>query len=95
MIESSGNVFADLGFPPDEVTLLTMRSDLIAQLRWLIERKGWTETRAASELGISRPRVHALAHGKLDAFSLEMLLMLATRARLQPKLTLEPAEVRP
>jgi predicted XRE-type DNA-binding protein len=91
LAKSSGNVFADLGFPPDEVTLLTMQSELIVQLRRLIERKGWTEARAAAELGVSRPRIRALARGKLDAFSLEMLLLLATRAGLRPKLALQPA----
>jgi len=89
--KSSGNVFVDLGFPPEEVTILTMRADLMAQLRLLIERKGWTQARAAAALGVSQSRVSDLVRGKWDKFSLDMLLMLAARAGLQPRLMLVKA----
>jgi len=89
--KSSGNVFVDLGFPPEEVTILTMRADLMAQLRLLIERKGWTQAQAASALGVSQSRVSDLVRGKWDKFSLDMLLMLAARAGLQPRLKLAKA----
>ena len=89
--KSGGNVFVDLGFPPEEVTILTMRADLMAQLRLLIERKGWTQAQAASALGVSQSRVSDLVRGKWDKFSLDMLLMLAARAGLQPRLKLAKA----
>ena len=89
--KSSGNVFVDLGFPPEEVTILTMRADLMAQLRLLIERKGWTQAQAAAALGVSQSRVSDLVRGKWDKFSLDMLLMLAARAGLQPRLKLAKA----
>ena len=89
--KSSGNVFVDLGFPPEEVTILTMRADLMAQLRRLIERKGWTQAQAATALGVSQSRVSDLVRGKWDKFSLDMLLMLAARAGLQPRLKLAKA----
>lgn len=40
--ESSGNVFADLGFSPEEATLMAMRAELIAVVRGAISSKGWT-----------------------------------------------------
>jgi len=89
--KSSGNVFVDLGFPPEDVTILTMRADLMAQLRLLIERKGWTQAQAAAALGVSQSRVSDLVRGKWDKFSLDMLLMLAARAGLQPRLKLAKA----
>jgi predicted XRE-type DNA-binding protein len=89
--KSRGNVFVDLGFPPEEVTILTMRADLMAQLRLLIERKGWTQAQAAAALGVSQSRVSDLVRGKWDKFSLDMLLMLAARAGLQPRLKLAKA----
>ena len=89
--KSSGNVFVDLGFAPEEVTILTMRADLMAQLRLLIERKGWTQAQAAAALGVSQSRVSDLVRGKWDKFSLDMLLMLAARAGLQPRLKLAKA----
>jgi predicted XRE-type DNA-binding protein len=88
---SSGNVFVDLGFAPAEAEVLTMRADLMARLRITIERKGWTQIEAAAALGISQSRVSNLVRGKWDKFSLDMLLTLAARAGLQPRLKLTRA----
>ncbi|WP_373064192.1 hypothetical protein [Gemmatimonas sp.] len=38
----SGNVFTDLGFPPDEAANLQLRSDLIIQLRKRLATLGET-----------------------------------------------------
>lgn len=89
--KSSGNVFADLGFSPAEASILAIRSDLIAQLRLLIERKRWTQVQAAEHLGITQSRVSDLIRGKWDKFSVDMLLVLATRAGFQPRLRLSKA----
>lgn len=89
--KSSGNVFVDLGFPPAEASILAIRSDLIAQLRLLIERKQWTQAQAAEHLGITQSRVSDLIRGKWDKFSVDMLLVLAARAGFQPRLKLSSA----
>ena len=85
---SSGNVFADLGFPPEEAAILAMRADLMAQLRLVIEKRNWTQVEAAQVLGISQSRVSDLMRGKWDKFSLDMLVTLATRAGLHCELKL-------
>jgi len=45
--ESSGNVFTDLGYSPDEAAILQMRADLMANLRKFIKTKQITQTEAA------------------------------------------------
>ncbi|HQT30562.1 MAG TPA: XRE family transcriptional regulator [Thiobacillus sp.] len=85
---SSGNVFTDLGFPPEEAAILAMRADLMAQLRLIIEQRNWTQVEAAKVLGISQSRVSDLMRGKWDKFSLDMLVTLATRAGLHCELRL-------
>jgi len=85
---SSGNVFADLGFPPEEAAILAMRADLMAQLRLVAEKRNWTQVEAAKVLGISQSRVSDLMRGKWDKFSLDMLVTLATRAGLHCELKL-------
>ena len=84
--ESSGNVFLDLGFPPEEAALLAMRADLMAKLRLTIDEKGWTQAEAAKVLGIAQSRVSDLVRGKWERFSLDMLITLASRAGLRPRL---------
>jgi predicted XRE-type DNA-binding protein len=80
IINSSGNVFIDLGYSPDEAAILQMRADLMADLRKLIKTKNLTQAKAAEILGVSQSRVSDLIRGKWERFSLEMLITLATRA---------------
>jgi predicted XRE-type DNA-binding protein len=86
--QSSGNVFLDLGFPPDEAVILTMRSELMCQLEILIRDKQWTQAEAAQALSISQSRVSDLIRGKFEKFSLDMLITLATRAGKKVELKL-------
>lgn len=81
--ESSGNVFSDLGFPPEEAAILRMRADLMADLRKFVEKKGLTQVEAAKTFGVSQSRVSDLVRGKWEKFSLEMLITLATRAGMR------------
>lgn len=60
IVESSGNVFADLGFSPEEATLLAMRSQLMGELRLTIREPGWTQAKSAEVLGVSQSRVSDL-----------------------------------
>ena len=80
LVNSSGNVFIDLGYPPDEAAILQMRADLMADLRKFIKAKKLTQARAAEILGVSQSRISDLIRGKWERFSLEMLITLATRA---------------
>lgn len=78
--ESSGNVFVDLGFPPDEVAVLSLRAELLIKLRKLIAARGWTQARAAEELGLTRSRASDLVRSRQEQFTVEELIALATRA---------------
>jgi predicted XRE-type DNA-binding protein len=74
IVNSSGNVFIDLGYSPDEAAVLQMRADLMADLRKIVKARRLTQARAAEILGISQSRVSDLVRGKWDRFSLEMLI---------------------
>ena len=82
-IKSSGNVFVDLGYSSDEAAILQMRADLMANLRKFIKAKKLTQSKAAEMLGVSQSRVSDLARGKWEKFSLEMLIILATKAGMR------------
>ena len=83
---SSGNVFIDLGFSPDEAAVLQMRADLMADLRKVIKARKLTQAKAAKILKVSQSRVSDLMTGKWEKFSLEMLITLATRAGMHVSL---------
>jgi predicted XRE-type DNA-binding protein len=80
IVKSSGNVFIDLGYSPDEAAILQMRADLMADLRKFIKTKRLTQAKAAEILGVSQSRISDLIRGKWEKFSLEMLITLATKA---------------
>ena len=80
IIDSSGDVFSDLGFDPAESAILQMRAKLMNDLRDFIQSSGMTQVEAAGRLGIAQSRVSDLMRGKWDKFSLEMLISLETRA---------------
>ena len=83
LVNSSGNVFMDLGYSPDEAAILQMRADLMADLRKFIKVKRLTQAKAAEILGVSQSRISDLTRGKWERFSLEMLITLATRAGMR------------
>jgi predicted XRE-type DNA-binding protein len=85
IIESCGNVFADLGFPPEEATLLAMRASLMNRLREIIDERGWTQAEAALRR-VGPSRISDLKRGKWDRFSLDVLVTLARRAGKAPEL---------
>jgi predicted XRE-type DNA-binding protein len=89
---SSGNVFSDLDFPPEEAALLRMRADLMDALRRLIEDQQWTQVEAAERFGIAQSRVSDLVRGKWQKFSVDMLVSLALRVGLQPTVSLSAAQ---
>lgn len=80
VINSSGNVFVDLGYSPDEAAILQMRADLMGDIRKFIKARRLTQANAAEILGITQSRVSDLTRGKWEKFSLEMLITLATKA---------------
>jgi predicted XRE-type DNA-binding protein len=89
IIESSGNVFADLDLDPAEAAILHMRAELMNDLRLFIQSSGMTQVEAAQKMGIAQSRVSDLMRGKWEKFSLEMLITL--EARVGRQVTLELA----
>ncbi len=69
--DSSGNVFADLGFPHPEREEL--KADLTLQIYRLIKDRGLTQTKAGMILGIKQPHVSTLMRGRSGHFSVERL----------------------
>lgn len=73
---SSGNVFADLGFPEPEEELT--KAQLASHIRQVIQRRRLTQVAAASVMGIDQPKVSALLNGRLANFSSDRLMRLLT-----------------
>jgi predicted XRE-type DNA-binding protein len=76
---SSGNVFRDLGFPPDNAEHLLVRTDLMIRIEKEIGSRGLKQAQAAKLLGISQPRVSDLLRGRVELFSADALIDMLAR----------------
>ena len=88
--KGSANVFEDLGFDVQESQNLMLRSQtMIALVQWF-EASGMTQAIAAKTLGITQPRFNQLLKGKIEIFSLDALVNMATSAGMRVGLSIRP-----
>jgi predicted XRE-type DNA-binding protein len=78
--KSSGNVFEDLGFEPDEAHNLMIRSELMIAITRLIDRRGITQRQAADLFGVTQPRVSDVVRGKIELFTIDALVKMLSAA---------------
>ena len=79
---SSGNVFADLGFEPEEAENLRLRAQLLVELEKTLDARVRTQAEAARLLGVQQPRISDIVRGRVERFSLDALVnMLAKLGR--------------
>ena len=78
--KSSGNVFVDLGFDPDQAEHLRIRSTLMATLGQLLRDRELTQAEAAELFDVSQPRISDIVRGKIDLFSIDTLVEMLAHA---------------
>lgn len=71
--ESSGNVFADLGFRPKEAEELTARSTLTLAMKGVMTDCALTQAQAAIACGTDQPTLSEVLRGRMDNVSLDRL----------------------
>ena len=81
------SVFQDV-FPSEKAAEMEMRAQLLIGLEQWLEKSGMTQAEAADVLGVTQARVSDLKRGKINRFSMDLLVRLAARAGLKPKLNL-------
>jgi predicted XRE-type DNA-binding protein len=70
---------------------LRARSALMIELSELIRRRGWTQRQAAAKFGVTQPRVSDLTRGRIELFSLDMLVDMAEAGGLKPHIKVKRA----
>lgn len=63
-----------------EAENMKLRAKLMVAVRDYIERKGFSQAQAAKQLGVTQPRISDLVRGKIDLFSIDMLINMAAAA---------------
>jgi predicted XRE-type DNA-binding protein len=88
VIRSSGNIFLDLGFPAHQASVMLLRAQLAEALRSWMERERLTQAQTAKRLGIAQPRVSEIVRGKVELMSLDYLVGLCAKAKVDVGLRL-------
>lgn len=86
--ESVWDAIADT---PQEAANLRMRSDLMHQIREIIQTNQWTQAEAAKRCGVTQPRINDLLRGRISRFSLDALVNIASALGRKVKVSLEDA----
>ena|SRR6266550_3582281 len=76
IVESSGNVFADLGFADADERKTKVR--LAITINDVLQRRRLSQAEAARQLGINQPKISELSNYKLEGFSVERLMRFLT-----------------
>jgi len=89
--QTFANVWDAIEDSREEAATMTMRSNVMIAINEKVRSWNTTQLRAAHRLGITQPRLNDLLHGKINKFSLDTLLTLATRAGLKVKIDVRSA----
>ncbi|AFA75021.1 putative DNA-binding protein [Gordonia polyisoprenivorans VH2] len=71
------SVWDDIMDTPADAANMRIRAALLRAVREHIDTFGWSQTTAATTLGITQPRVAELMNGHISKFSLDTLVTLA------------------
>ena len=76
---------------PAEIASLQMRGEVLGAIALKVKGWGLTQAEAAKRLGISQPRLNDLLRGRINRFSLDALVKIATAAGIGVNLEFKDA----
>ncbi|MCU7886173.1 MAG: helix-turn-helix domain-containing protein [Candidatus Thiodiazotropha sp. (ex Lucinoma annulata)] len=68
------NIFDAVTGDKEEANELQTRADLMIVIREIVQEKSWKQVEVAEKLGLTQPRVSDLLNGKIDKFSIDLLM---------------------
>ena len=88
IIQSSGNVFADLRLPNAEEKQTKVR--LAVAINRILAGQNLSQAAAARRLKINQPKISALANYRVEGFSVERLMHFLTALDRDVEITIRP-----
>ena len=73
---------------PQETASMKARSKLMMELSQIIQTRKLRQKDAAELFGVTQPRISDLTRGKINLFSLDMLMDMASTAGMAPEVTI-------
>lgn len=76
---TKGSVFDDLGFDTAEASNLKIRAALMLAIDQELDKKKLTQAKAAKLLGVTQPRISDLRRGKIQLFTIDVLVNMLVK----------------
>lgn len=86
---TTGSVFNDLGFNEAEAENLKIRAALMNAIEKYIQDKKLTQSEAAKLMGVYQPRINDLLQGKIDKFTIDMLVNMLAKVHVSVSLVID------
>lgn len=68
------NIFEAVTDDQEEANELQTRADLMIVIRDIVLEKDWKQNEVAERMGLTQPRVSNLLNGKIEKFSIDLLM---------------------
>ena len=76
--DSFSSVWDSIADTPEQAANLRARAELMRQISAIVKESGWTQAEAASQCGVTQPRINDLLRGRVSRFSIDALVNIAT-----------------
>ena len=86
---TKSSIFNDQGFDEAEAENLKIRAALMRAVEKYMEDNNLTQAAAAKLMGVYQPRVSDLLQGKIDKFTIDMLVNMLARAHVSVSLVVD------
>ena len=92
VVESSGNVFLDIGFSEEEAEYHQLRVDLAFAIHHLLEEQKLTPAKTEARFGLDPSDVSRLKEMDFTDFTVERLLMILKRLNCKVEIHIKPSD---
>lgn len=87
--KGTDNVLVDLGF--EDAKELSVKATLALKLNELLDKRGLSQTEAATIIGMTQPKISQIRHYKLQNISLERLMQALVSLDQHVEIVVRPA----
>jgi len=88
---TTGTSYEALGFSREEAAVLAMRVLIAVEIERFVKRRRMTQTAAAEFFGVSQPRISNVLNGKLQGFTIDLLVKMVSRTGRMPSVSFRRA----
>jgi predicted XRE-type DNA-binding protein len=78
--KGSDNVFEDVGFEGEEAIALKIKADLMIEIEKTIRAAKLSQSKAAEMLGVPRPRLNRMLHGRFEGVTIDKMVAMVDRS---------------